>query len=98
MPAPTSNGISRTPARTPRLRVSGRGLWITFLLVPPVVVMALFVIYPIFSALAYAFYDWQGLAVATSSALPTSRRCCSRNPSRQPPGTPSRTTSSSSSP
>ncbi|MBR9763944.1 MAG: sugar ABC transporter permease [Rhodobacteraceae bacterium] len=62
MPAPTSNGISRTPARTPRLRVSGRGLWITFLLVPPVVVMALFVIYPIFSALAYAFYDWQGLA------------------------------------
>lgn len=45
----------------PRLRLTGRGLWITLLLVPPLAVMAVFVAYPILSALAYAFYDWQGL-------------------------------------
>jgi raffinose/stachyose/melibiose transport system permease protein len=44
-----------------RLRITGRGLWITALIVPPLVVMATFVAYPILSALAYAFYDWQGL-------------------------------------
>ena len=62
MPSPTTNGIEPTPMRRSRLRLSGRGMWITFLQVPPMVVMALFVIYPILSALAYAFYDWQGLA------------------------------------
>lgn len=45
----------------PRLRLTGRGLWITALIVPPLAVMVAFVAYPIFSALAYAFYDWQGL-------------------------------------
>lgn len=44
-----------------RPRVTGRGLWISFLLVPPLAVMALFVVWPIVSALAFAFYDWQGL-------------------------------------
>jgi raffinose/stachyose/melibiose transport system permease protein len=50
-----------TAAHRPRLSLSGRGAWIAFLLVPPLAVMALFVVYPIVSALAYAFYDWQGL-------------------------------------
>ncbi|WP_226779932.1 carbohydrate ABC transporter permease [Oceaniglobus trochenteri] len=50
-----------TPAKGPRGWITGRGAWITFLLVPPLVVMTLFVIYPIVSALAYAFYDWNGL-------------------------------------
>ena len=45
----------------PRFRPSGRSLWIAFLLAPPLAVMSLFVIYPILSALAYAFYDWEGL-------------------------------------
>lgn len=45
----------------PRLRLTGRGLWITALIVPPLAVMITFVAYPILSALAYAFYDWQGL-------------------------------------
>ncbi|MCD7061370.1 carbohydrate ABC transporter permease [Pelagibacterium xiamenense] len=45
----------------PRLRLTGRGLWITALIVPPLAVMVTFVAYPILSALAYAFYDWQGL-------------------------------------
>lgn len=45
----------------PRLRLTGRGLWITALVVPPLAVMITFVAYPILSALAYAFYDWQGL-------------------------------------
>ncbi|ARO15471.1 sugar ABC transporter permease [Ketogulonicigenium robustum] len=43
------------------LRMTGRGLWIAFLIVPPMAVMALFVIYPIISAFAYAFFDWNGL-------------------------------------
>lgn len=62
MPSTTTNGIEPKPISRARLRLSGRGMWITFLLVPPLVVMSLFVIYPILSALAYAFYDWQGLA------------------------------------
>ncbi|MBA1156300.1 sugar ABC transporter permease [Microvirga sp. Marseille-Q2068] len=37
-------------------------LWVAFLVVPPIVFMSLFVVYPIMSAFAYAFYDWQGLA------------------------------------
>lgn len=47
--------------RRGRLRLTRRGSWIAFLLAPPLVVMALFVVYPIVSALAYAFYDWTGL-------------------------------------
>lgn len=45
----------------PTLRLTGRGLWITALIVPPLVFMATFVAWPILSALAYAFFDWQGL-------------------------------------
>lgn len=37
-------------------------MWITALLVPPLVFVALFIVYPIISAFAYAFFDWQGLA------------------------------------
>lgn len=39
-----------------------RQLWVAFLVIPPIVFMSLFVVYPILSAFAYAFYDWQGLA------------------------------------
>ena len=46
----------------PRLRLTGRGMWITALIVPPLAVMAVFVAYPILSALAYAFFHWNGLA------------------------------------
>jgi raffinose/stachyose/melibiose transport system permease protein len=45
----------------PRLRLTGRGLWISALIVPPIAFVALFVVYPIVSAFAYAFFDWQGL-------------------------------------
>ncbi len=45
-----------------RVRLTGRGLWITALIVPPLAFMATFVAYPIISALAYAFFDFQGLA------------------------------------
>ncbi len=38
-----------------------RTLWIGFLLCPPLLVILAFVAYPIISAFAYAFYDWQGL-------------------------------------
>ena len=42
-------------------------LWVAFLVVPPIVFMSLFVVYPILSAFAYAFYDWQGWRAASSS-------------------------------
>lgn len=45
----------------PQLRMTGRGLWITALIVPPLAFVALFIVYPIVSAFAYAFFDWQGL-------------------------------------
>ena len=45
----------------PQLRLTGRGLWITALIVPPLAFVALFVGYPIISAFAYAFFDWNGL-------------------------------------
>ena len=41
--------------------MTGRGLWITVLIVPPLAFVALFIVYPILSAFAYAFFDWQGL-------------------------------------
>jgi raffinose/stachyose/melibiose transport system permease protein len=39
-----------------------RRLWITALIVPPLAFVALFVVYPIISAFAYAFFQWHGLA------------------------------------
>ncbi|WP_262268137.1 carbohydrate ABC transporter permease [Microvirga yunnanensis] len=49
--------VSRQQPRTLKHR-----LWVAFLVVPPIVFMSLFVVYPILSAFAYAFYEWQGLA------------------------------------
>jgi len=46
----------------PTLRLTGRGLWITALIVPPLAFVAVFVVYPIIAAFAYAFFDWNGLA------------------------------------
>jgi raffinose/stachyose/melibiose transport system permease protein len=40
---------------------SGRRLWITALIVPPMAFMCLFLVYPILSAFAYAFFEWRGL-------------------------------------
>ena len=45
-----------------RLMPTPRGLWITCLILPALAVMLLFVAYPIVSALAYAFYHWNGMA------------------------------------
>ena len=45
----------------PKLRLTGRGMWISALIVPPLAFVALFIVYPIISAFAYAFFDWQGL-------------------------------------
>ncbi|WP_037083524.1 carbohydrate ABC transporter permease [Neorhizobium vignae] len=39
-----------------------RRLWISVLIVPPLAFVALFVVYPIISAFAYAFFHWNGLA------------------------------------
>lgn len=44
------------------MRLTGRGLWIIALLAPPLAFVALFIVYPIASAFAYAFFDWNGLA------------------------------------
>ncbi|MGF9694225.1 sugar ABC transporter permease [Rhizobium sp. 0TCS1.26] len=40
---------------------TGRRLWITALIVPPMAFMCLFLVYPILSAFAYAFFEWRGL-------------------------------------
>lgn len=45
----------------PKLRLTGRGLWITALIAPPLAFVALFIVYPILAAFAYAFFDWKGL-------------------------------------
>jgi raffinose/stachyose/melibiose transport system permease protein len=41
--------------------MTGPGWWITALIVPPMAFVALFIVYPIVAAFAYAFFDWQGL-------------------------------------
>lgn len=46
----------------PSMRLTGRGLWIAVLIVPPLAFVGLFIVYPILSAFAYAFFDWRGLA------------------------------------
>ncbi|MDO1585312.1 carbohydrate ABC transporter permease [Rhizobium oryzicola] len=43
-------------------RLTGRNLWIAALILPPLAFMCLFLVYPILSAFAYAFYEWHGLA------------------------------------
>ena len=45
----------------PKLRLTGRGLWITALIAPPLAFVALFIVWPILAAFAYAFFDWKGL-------------------------------------
>lgn len=40
---------------------TGRKIWVTALIVPPLAFMATFVVLPILSAFVYAFYEWQGL-------------------------------------
>lgn len=39
-----------------------RSLWIGFLVLPPLLVMATFVAWPLMSALAFGFYEWRGSA------------------------------------
>jgi raffinose/stachyose/melibiose transport system permease protein len=43
-------------------QLTGRRLWIAALIVPPLAFVCLFIVYPIISAFAYAFFDWNGLA------------------------------------
>jgi raffinose/stachyose/melibiose transport system permease protein len=50
------------PVSPKQARTLKHQMWVAFLVVPPIVFMSLFVVYPILSAFAYAFYDWQGLA------------------------------------
>ena len=58
----SSHSLNRKASpQMPQLRMTGRGLWITALIVPPLAFVALFIVYPIISAFAYAFFDWQGL-------------------------------------
>lgn len=52
-----------------RRRLAARAAWIAFLLAPPVALMAAFVAYPLASALADAFYSWDGLRRGTFVGL-----------------------------
>lgn len=59
--APTIIG-SAGRLRPSRLSLhSGRRLWLVIFLTPAVVLFAVFVTYPILSALAYSFYGWEGI-------------------------------------
>ncbi len=41
---------------------ASRRLWLAFFLAPATLLFAVFVTYPIFSALAYSLYEWEGIA------------------------------------
>ena len=45
-------------------RVASRSLWIAFLLAPALIVITLFVLWPLLSAFRFAFYDFDGLRLS----------------------------------
>ena len=55
----------------PRLRLTGRGLWITALIVPPLAFVAIFIVYPIIAAFTYAFFV--GSCFTTNAVMPQRR-------------------------
>jgi raffinose/stachyose/melibiose transport system permease protein len=60
-PAPTFVSPARR-LRPSRLSLrAGRRLWLLIFLGPALVVFALFITYPILSALAFSFYGWEGI-------------------------------------
>jgi raffinose/stachyose/melibiose transport system permease protein len=59
---------------------TSRTLWIAFLLAPALLVLALFVVYPIVSALLYSLYSWNGLARGAFSGFENFRVVLSQPP------------------
>jgi raffinose/stachyose/melibiose transport system permease protein len=54
--------VHSMPVSPKQARTLKHRSWVAFLVIPPIVFMTLFVVYPILSAFAYAFYEWRGLA------------------------------------
>jgi len=55
-------GLPARPLRPSRLSLrAGRRLWLLFFLGPATLLFALFMTYPILSALAFSFYGWEGI-------------------------------------
>jgi raffinose/stachyose/melibiose transport system permease protein len=66
---------------TPRTRRKlHRAAWLGFLLLPPLAVMLTFVVTPIVSAFAYAFYHWDGLARGEFVGLDNFRAVLTQEP------------------
>ena len=57
-----------------------RSLWIAFLLLPAALVMSVFVLWPLISALRFSFYSSTACGRRGSSASRISARCCSEHP------------------
>jgi raffinose/stachyose/melibiose transport system permease protein len=57
-----------------------RSLWILFLLLPALAVMTLFVVWPLISALRYAFYDFNGLRPSQFIGLENFRKVLFEQP------------------
>ncbi|MBW6424347.1 sugar ABC transporter permease [Rhizobium sp. XQZ8] len=57
-----------------------RSLWILFLLLPAIVVMTLFVVWPLLSALRFAFYEFNGLSPSQFVGLENFRKVLFEEP------------------
>jgi raffinose/stachyose/melibiose transport system permease protein len=60
-PAIATRPARVAPARWQWSRRTSRRLWLAFFLAPATLVFAVFVTYPILSALAYSLYAWEGI-------------------------------------
>jgi raffinose/stachyose/melibiose transport system permease protein len=58
----------------------GRRLWIMLLLAPALTMMAIFVVYPLLTALAYSLYSWNGLARGAFAGLENFRLVLAQPP------------------
>ena len=51
-----------------------RRLWLTFLILPPAAIMAVFIFLPMASALWYSAYEWDGLVKGEFAGLKNFRK------------------------
>ena len=54
--------VQLMPVSPKQARTLKHRSWVAFLVLPSIAFMLMFVVYPILSAFAYAFYEWRGLA------------------------------------
>jgi raffinose/stachyose/melibiose transport system permease protein len=72
--------MSNDRRRTTNFLPQRRSLWICFLLFPALAVMTLFVVWPLLSALRFAFYDFNGLLPSNFIGLENFRKVLFEEP------------------